>query len=50
MYADGVKTTITASGTAVALIASNFSTGRAPNQIVALSAKLATVCLVSCAG
>jgi hypothetical protein len=50
MHADGVKTTITAAGAAVALVASNSSAGRAPIQIVALSAKLAARSLVSCAG
>jgi len=48
MYVDGVKTIITASGIAVALLASSFSSGRTSNPIVTFSAKVAAVALISC--
>lgn len=49
MYADGAKTLITASGIAVALIASSaIAPGRAASGVVILSAKVGTVCLISC--
>jgi hypothetical protein len=49
MYVDGVKTMITASGIAVALLASStVASARTTNSIVAFSAKVAVVCLISC--
>lgn len=49
MYVDGVKTMITASGIAVALLASSaVASARTANNLVALSAKVAVVCLVLC--
>jgi hypothetical protein len=43
MYANEVKTTLTASGTAVALVASNYSAGRASNIMRRLAAVGAAV-------
>ena len=49
MYVDGAKTIITASGIAVALLASSsVSSVRTTNNLVAFSAKVAVVCLISC--
>ncbi len=48
MYVDAVKTVIAASGIAVALLASNYSSGRTASHLVALSAKVAVVSLISC--
>src|ERR1700728_4891992 len=49
MYVDGAKTLITASGIAVALLASSaVSSVRNANSLVALSARIASVCLISC--
>ena len=49
MYVDGAKTLITASGIAVALLASSaVSSARTANDLVAFSAKVAVVCLISC--
>jgi hypothetical protein len=49
MYVDGVKTIITASGVAVALLASSsVSSGRTINNLIAFPAKIAVVCLISC--
>ena len=49
MYVDGIKTMITASGIAVALLASSaVASARTTNGIVAFSAKVAVVCLISC--
>jgi hypothetical protein len=49
MYVDAAKTLITASGIAVALLASStVASVRATNNIVAFSAKVAVVCLISC--
>lgn len=49
MYVDGVKTTITASGIAVALLASSaVGSARTTNGIAAFSARVAVVCLISC--
>lgn len=49
MYVDGAKTMITASGIAVALLASStVASARTANDIVALSAKFAVVCLIAC--
>jgi CBS domain containing-hemolysin-like protein len=49
MYVDGAKTIITASGIAVALLASSsVSSVRTTNGLVAFSAKVAVVCLISC--
>jgi len=48
MYVDGAKTIITASGIAVALLASSsISSARTTNHLVAFSAKVAVVCLIS---
>ena len=49
MYVDAFKTIIAASGIAVALLASSaVGTARTANPIVAFSAKVAAVCLISC--
>src|SRR5437899_2520785 len=49
MYVDGAKTLITASGIAVALLASSaVSSARTTSNLVAFSAKVAVVCLISC--
>ena len=49
MYVDGAKTLITASGIAVALLASSsVSSARSTSSLVAFSAKVAVVCLISC--
>jgi len=49
MYVDGAKTLITASGIAVALLASSaVSTARTSSSLIAFSAKVAVVCLISC--
>ncbi|MGB6476330.1 MAG: hypothetical protein WBF04_19950 [Candidatus Sulfotelmatobacter sp.] len=49
MYVDAFKTIITASGIAVALLASSaVGTVRTANPIVAFSAKVAAVCLIAC--
>lgn len=49
MYVDGAKTLIIASGITVALLASSaVGAARTANNIVAFSAKVATVCLISC--
>jgi hypothetical protein len=49
MYVDAAKTLITASGIAVALLASSVvSSARTTNPLVAFSAKVAVVCLISC--
>jgi len=49
MYVDGAKTLITASGIAVALLASSsVSSVKNTNGVVAFSAKVAAVCLISC--
>jgi hypothetical protein len=49
MYVDGAKTMITGSGIAVALLASSvFSQRTTANSLVAFSAKVAVVCLISC--
>jgi len=49
MYVDGAKTMITASGIAVALLASSaVSSVRTTNNTVAVSAKVAVVCLIAC--
>jgi hypothetical protein len=49
MYVDAFKTLITASGIAVALLASSaVGAARTTNAIVAFSAKVAAVCLISC--
>jgi hypothetical protein len=49
MYVDAVKTMITASGIAVALLASSaVASARTTNGIAAFSAKVAVVCLISC--
>src|ERR1700722_11872709 len=49
MYVDGAKALITASGIAVALLASSaVSSVRSTNGLVAFSAKVAAVCLISC--
>src|SRR5712691_6329497 len=49
MYVDGAKTMITASGIAVALLASStVASARTTSGLVAFSAKLAVVCLICC--
>ena len=49
MYVDGAKTLITASGIAVALLASSaVSSARTTSSLVAFSAKVAVVCLIAC--
>src|SRR5438876_10766044 len=49
MYVDGAKTLITASGIAVALLASSsVASARTANPLVAFSAKVAVVCLIAC--
>jgi hypothetical protein len=49
MYVDALKTMITASGIAVALVASSaVASARNKNPIVEFSARIAVVCLVSC--
>jgi hypothetical protein len=49
MYVDSVKTLITASGIAVALLASSsVASARTASPLVAFSAKVAAVCLISC--
>jgi len=49
MYVDAAKTLITASGVAVALLASStVASARATSGLVAFSAKVAVVCLISC--
>lgn len=49
MYVDGAKTLITASGIAVALLASSgVSSARTASPLVAFSAKVAAVSLISC--
>jgi hypothetical protein len=49
MYVDGAKTLITASGIAVALLASSsVSSARSASSLVAFSAKVAVVCLIAC--
>jgi hypothetical protein len=49
MYVDGAKTLISASGIAVALLASSsISSARNTSDLVAFSAKVAAVCLISC--
>jgi len=48
MYFDAAKTLVAASGIAVALLAFSASTKTVVNPLVALSAKVAVVCLISC--
>ena len=49
MYVDGVKTMITASGVAVALLASSAAgPARTSNGLIAFSANVAVICLISC--
>lgn len=49
MYVDGAKTMITGAGIAVALPASSaVASARTTNSLVAFSAKVAVVCLISC--
>ena len=49
MYVDAAKTLITASGIAVALLASSsVASARTASTLVAFSAKVAAVCLISC--
>jgi hypothetical protein len=49
MYVDAAKTLITASGIAVALLASStVASERVTSNLVAFSAKVAVVCLISC--
>jgi hypothetical protein len=49
MYVDGAKTLITASGIAVALLASStVASARTTNNLIAFSAQVAVVCLISC--
>ena len=48
MYVDGLKTLITASGIAVALLASSATAAAKPSAIVVFSAKAAAVSLVLC--
>jgi len=49
MYVDGAKTLITASGIAVALLASSvFSQRSVVSGLIAFSAKVAVVCLIAC--
>src|SRR5467141_802012 len=49
MYVDGAKTLITASGIAVALLASSsVASAGVANPLVAFSARVAVVCLISC--
>jgi hypothetical protein len=49
MYVDAAKTLITASGIAVALLASStVASARVTSNLVAFSAKVAVVCLISC--
>lgn len=49
MYVDGLKTMITASGIAVALLASSsVSSARTANSLIAASAKVAVICLITC--
>jgi hypothetical protein len=49
MYVDGAKTLITASGIAVALLASSaVASAKTANDLVAFSAKVAVACLISC--
>jgi hypothetical protein len=49
MYVDALKTMITASGIAVALVASSaVASERNKNPIVEFSARVAVVCLISC--
>jgi hypothetical protein len=48
MYVDAAKTLIAGSGIAVTLLASSAVSGRATNEFVAASAKVAVVCLISC--
>jgi len=49
MYVDGFKTIITASGIAVALLASSsVAAVRTANHLVAVSAKVAAICLIAC--
>src|ERR1700727_1728660 len=50
MYVDTAKTLITASGIAVALLASGLSPERTADHVVAISAKVAVVCLICCVG
>jgi hypothetical protein len=49
MYVDGAKTLVTASGIAVALLASSsVASAKAANGVIAFSAKAAAVSLISC--
>jgi hypothetical protein len=49
MYVDGAKTMITGAGIAVALLASStVASARTTSGLVAFSAKVAVVCLISC--
>ena len=49
MYVDGAKTLITASGIAVALLASSaFASARTSSPLVAVSSRVAAVSLISC--
>lgn len=49
MYVDGFKTIVMASGIAVALLASSSVTSqRTKDEIVALSARVAAICLIAC--
>ena len=49
MYVDGAKTLITAAGIAVALLASStVASARITNGLIALSARVAVVSLISC--
>jgi formate-dependent nitrite reductase membrane component NrfD len=49
MYVDAAKTLITASGIAVALLASSsVASARTASPLIAFSAKVASVCLISC--
>lgn len=50
MYVDAAKTLITASGIAVAILASSLSAGRTATPVAAFSAKVAVVCLIFCVG
>ena len=48
-YVDGLKTMITAAGIAVALLASNYSSGvRTTSNLISFSAKFAAVTLIAC--
>ena len=49
MYVDGLKTMITASGIAVALLASSsIASARTADSLIAFSAKVAVISLIAC--